>query len=357
MSTFHPNSKRRGFTLVELLVVIAIIATLIGLLLPAVQSAREAARRTGCSFNVRGLTQAIMVYESTKRRLPSVTDRNPAAGNRATGVNTVASPTGAGYSWIFHILPYMEEGSMYNNVSTNTNKFANSPWDTQAMTGQNNTGVAARTVVISQVVCPSFSGGSLTTMEPASGSSQPSTGGLAGLGITCYKAMAGVGYPSPGTITAVAGPGDIPSVASKGPIQFSPDQPNVVSGAGSPQSAVADGMSKTVMIAESKENQNAAWIDGNTAWVVAVRPGGTPTFANGTWALGSAVVGLNAPPLYMTGFKGGNWAFGNSSDHQGGIVLHAFGDTHVSQITADVDPAVYMAICSRNSGESASLQE
>jgi hypothetical protein len=50
-------------------------------------------------------------------------------------------------------------------------------------------------------------------------------------------------------------------------------------------------------------------------------------------------------------------AFGPSSDHQGGITMHAFGDTHVSQITADVDPNVYLSICSRNGNESASLQE
>ena len=352
MSCITYNSKRRGFTLVELLVVIAIIATLIGLLLPAVQSAREAARRTGCSFNIRGLTQAVMVYESTRRRLPSVTDRNPTGTTMFATGSTTAAP-GAGYSWIFHILPYMEEGAMYNNVSTNTNKFAYSPWDTQAVTGQSLSGTTARTVPIAQLVCPSFSGGTLTTLTGSS------TGGRADLGITCYKAMAGVGFPSPGTaVTTGTGPGDIAGVSSRGPIQFSPDQTNVVSGAGSPQSTVSDGMSKTVMVAESKENQNAGWIDGNTAWVVAVKPGVAPTYSNGTWALGTAVIGLNATPLpYMTAFKSGNWAYGNSSDHQGGIVLHGFGDTHVSQVTADVDPIVYMAICSRNGNESASLQE
>ena len=349
MSCITYNSKRRGFTLVELLVVIAIIATLIGLLLPAVLSAREAARRTGCSFNIRGLTQAVMVYESTRRRLPSVTDRNV---NSAVFTTGSANATAAGYSWIFHILPYMEEGAMYNNVSTNTNKFAYSPWDTQAVTGQSLSGTTARSVPIAQLVCPSFSGGTLTTLTGSS------TGGRADLGITCYKAMAGVGYPTPATVTTGTGPGDIPLIASRGPIQFSPDQLNVVSGAGVPQASVSDGNSKTVMIAESKENQNAAWIDGNTAWVVALKPGGLPTFINGTWALGTAVIGLNATPLpYMTAFKSGNWAYGNSSDHQGGISMHGFGDTHVSQVTADIDPIVYMAICSRNGGESASIQE
>ena len=50
-------------------------------------------------------------------------------------------------------------------------------------------------------------------------------------------------------------------------------------------------------------------------------------------------------------------AFGPGSDHQGAITMHAFGDTHVAQVTADVDPAVYMAICSRNGQEAAALQE
>ena len=83
--------ERHGFTLVELLVVIAIIATLIGLLLPAVQSSREAARRMSCAANVKQLALAVLTYESSRRRLPPSMVHAPgttfAANNGSWGVH------------------------------------------------------------------------------------------------------------------------------------------------------------------------------------------------------------------------------------------------------------------------------
>jgi prepilin-type N-terminal cleavage/methylation domain-containing protein len=392
MSTLAHNSKRRGFTLVELLVVIAIIATLIGLLLPAVQSAREAARRTGCSFNIRGLTQAIMVYESTKRRLPATTDRLPGTSRAGTGGT---SQTSSGYSWIFHILPYMEEGAFYNNVSNNTSKFRFGPFSTGrsataggAWSGQNWQGTHAAVVVISQLICPSSGGGSAvetTSSGSTSGLSYSSEYGTIGgqIGgtpaVTNYKAMAGTHMVSQSVdgATAVVPQGN-------GAIQFMPDvaipsslasTPWFASLAGVTAGSVSDGMSKTVMVAETKERGYSAWIDGTTAWVVAYDPNaGIPYNVNGIWNRTNAannpitVCGLTVQPSlsprvqFLPAAQFGSrmtqgMAYGPGSDHQGGITMHAFGDTHVAQVTADVDPGVYLAICSRNGQESATLQE
>jgi prepilin-type N-terminal cleavage/methylation domain-containing protein len=99
---------RRGFTLVELLVVIAIIGVLVALLLPAVQAAREAARRMNCQSNMKNMALACLNYESAKRILP------PAAqANDNSGGGTWNMYSGNQLSWIVHILPYIEQQSMY----------------------------------------------------------------------------------------------------------------------------------------------------------------------------------------------------------------------------------------------------
>jgi len=109
--------RRRGFTLIELLVVIAIIAVLIALLLPAVQQAREAARRTQCKNHLKQLGVALHNYHDTCRMLPS--------GYVSTVPGTSANSSwcrsgGLQYApWTVMILPYIDQAPLYNKFNFN----------------------------------------------------------------------------------------------------------------------------------------------------------------------------------------------------------------------------------------------
>jgi len=101
------RSRPGGFTLVELLVVIAVISVLVGLLLPAVQAAREAARRTECANNLKQLSLACLQHEHVQGFFPS-----GGWGNNWVGDSTLGFGRRQPGSWLFNVLPFIEEADL-----------------------------------------------------------------------------------------------------------------------------------------------------------------------------------------------------------------------------------------------------
>jgi len=122
------KKRSRGFTLIELLVVIAIIAILIALLLPAVQQAREAARRTQCKNNLKQWGLALHNYHDTFLTFPM----------GAMGLDALANvrPQGNNFGWHVRVLPYLEQTALYANFNLNAFYNATTPTNNQILREQ-----------------------------------------------------------------------------------------------------------------------------------------------------------------------------------------------------------------------------
>ena len=223
--------KRRtfGFTLVELLVVIAIIGVLVSLLLPSIQSAREAARRAACKNNVRQLGVAILSYESSNAALPPggwigvdhncVPAGSGSTGFRCFGINRSFQPTDYPMiSWIVLCMPYFEEQALHDSFNFQT-----------SILNQRQESIGA---AVSSLVCPSNANSSQLFYD-GSGPQSP----VRGYGLRFSKANYAA-YVSPHHV-------DMQRYFPGALGGFKPGEK-----VGQRISRVTDGVSKTILVAE-----------------------------------------------------------------------------------------------------------
>jgi prepilin-type N-terminal cleavage/methylation domain-containing protein len=341
---------RRAFTLVELLVVIAIIGILVALLLPAIQAAREAARRAQCSNNLKNIALACVNFHDANKHLPySISmweeDKNrqgvwigPPKGkmhpdNKGPGYN--------GKGWTVDILPQMEETAVYDAITQGLkNTTGEKKFLIAGPTSGNGMGAGPiRKIVTTQLpwfACPSDPSGGRASTQQYHWNIPENNGQLHA--VTNYKGVMGDSVVGDG----VGGSGPFPDFGSK------PDCHNTTECNGlfwranyyNPLSfkKVTDGTSKTLMIGEgvvSQDYHSAAY------------------FADGTWA--SCGIPLNHfIPNYTYENRQSYWqdARGFKSMHPGGAQF-ARADGSVDFIAESISHSEYRSLCTRNQSDSA----
>jgi prepilin-type N-terminal cleavage/methylation domain-containing protein/prepilin-type processing-associated H-X9-DG protein len=308
--------KPRGFTLIELLVVIAIIAILIALLLPAVQQAREAARRSQCKNNLKQWGLALHNYHETHFILP------PGAIGFA---NPTTAPQKNNMTFQVFVLPFLDQAALHSAFDFNLH------YDTPP-----NLALKQRSAPI--FFCPSARSGD-----------QFST--TAGEYTLHYYGVAGAKGPRPAplagnyAITGTTG-GDHGGFATNGVLSHSS---NVRF------RDITDGMSTTFMMGEIASPTNPGWSNSYRPWT----QGASGAFTTGAIAMyGCKNV---AWPIGPSGWTSGNASrlfndvrFG--SLHEGGAHF-LMCDGAVNFVSENIDMAVYQSVASREDGETYSLDQ
>jgi prepilin-type N-terminal cleavage/methylation domain-containing protein/prepilin-type processing-associated H-X9-DG protein len=292
------RQSREGFTLIELLVVIAIISTLIGMMLPAVQKAREAAARISCANNLKQIGLAMHTYESTLERLPP---------SRVYPVREVWPPSQlvfeGGATWAVFILPYLEQDNLYRQWAMGWPYY-----------DQNET---ARLTSVRGYYCPSSRGsGGVSTFGDVPSISPP-------------------GYANvPGALGDYAAVVD-PSGADT-PNAIKPNmQGSFQLGTGYRFADFRDGLSNTLLVGEKHVPQGK---EGIGWWDCSVY--------NGNYHQCSTRAASSLYPL-TTNPRDTGWKFGGRHT---GVVMFCFADGRVRTIAETISPTTLELLGTRNDG-------
>jgi len=296
MFTLIPR-KRSGFTLIELLVVIAIIAVLIALLLPAVQQAREAARRSQCLNNLKQLGLALHNYHDVHALFP------PGWIGVQAGATNTEGPSG--FSWGSHLLPYLDQGNVYSKIDFNVSctDLAND---------------AIRKTNLNIFRCPSdVSNDTWEIVEELN-----PTNTLATLPTANYVGNFGTeGYED------ICVGGDFPGAQCRGDgLFFHNGNLKIID--------ILDGATNTVMLGEHRTDKALDW---HSTWLGYVATGEEAAAR----ILAVSDHTPNHPSLHIDDY---------SSYHPGGVHLH-FVDGHARFVTSFIDADVFKAMTTRAGAE------
>lgn len=303
------SRRRSAFTLIELLVVIAIIAVLIALLLPAVQQAREAARRSQCKNNLKQIGLGLHNYVSSVKVLPP-----------GYIVRSTSGADHLGFGWGTMLLPYLDQSPLYSNIN-----FATYP------------------AALPQTLLPGFICPSDTYDGQAQYTSQTSGYNMPGCAMMWTPMCMGtVTSSTPGFAARASYVGNYGSTGLAAGMSNGIFGPNVSLGF----ETVLDGLSNTFLGGERSSKAAAgtvAWAgvsyDINAAPPTMMTPGSTSQAStNGHHVLGQTAELMN----------GGIYGF--SSTHTGGCQM-LMGDGAVRFVSTNISVAVYQALSTRSGGE------
>ena len=346
----------RAFTLVELLVVIAIVATLIGLLLPAVQSAREAARRTQCMSNMRQIGLAFQVCHDTKRYFPAACYTTDAAKTSVFPKPPEGNPARREHSWRVLVMPFLEESATVQKYSWAKNWFdatsnsqpANPAAPSLGVPPDSNLGISLRAVSVFR--CPSGPGVPVQITVPTASDSDSARPALPMLlqlpALGDYETMTGVKKDvlSPDPYAAKN------AENSKGFL----DKDRVTR-----LRQVADGLTKTLLVVECV-GRPLVYRAGTLQMTPGGARSGPAPEVNQSVGWADSLGPFKLDPILPSGLKGAAANAGlpmNATNdgeaysfHRGGM-CGVFGDTSTRFIAEGIDLRTFAAIVTRAGGE------